>query len=174
MPTNIEIKAIARNIVRQRALAEELSDIPAQVITQADIFFETKNDRLKLRIFDDAHGELIAYRRDHSEKPRASDYLITMTNEPRMLQRILSSTLAVVGEVRKTRTLFLVGRTRIHIDEVEELGAFIELEVVLRENETHDMGISTAYDLMQQLEIGKSDLLAKAYIDLILERSNRK
>ena len=140
---------------------------------QEDIFFETKNDRLKLRIFDDAHGELIAYRRDHSEKPRASDYLITSTNEPRMLQRILSSALAVIGEVRKTRTLFLVGRTRIHIDEVEGLGAFIELEVVLRENESHEVGIATAYDLMKRLEIEKSDLLAKAYIDLILERSNR-
>ena len=90
-----------------------------------------------------------------------------------MLQRILSSALAVIGEVRKTRTLFLVGRTRIHIDEVEGLGAFIELEVVLRENESHEVGIATAYDLMKRLEIEKSDLLAKAYIDLIIERSNR-
>ena len=61
----------------------------------------------------------------------------------------------------------MVGRTRIHLDEVEALGSFLELEVVLRPEEDTSEGIAVAYDLMDKLGVSRTELLEKAYIDLL-------
>jgi adenylate cyclase len=71
------------------------------------------------------------------------------------------------GRVRKKRTLFLAGKTRIHLDEVEGLGAFMELEVVLSGRETVAQGIETAHRVMQQLGVSNQDLVDRAYVDLL-------
>jgi predicted adenylyl cyclase CyaB len=69
--------------------------------------------------------------------------------------------------VRKTRTVYRVGRTRIHLDRVEGLGDFIELEVVLRSDEELASGASVARELMARLEIAEDDLVEAAYVDLL-------
>jgi adenylate cyclase class IV len=69
--------------------------------------------------------------------------------------------------VRKRRTLFLAGRTRIHLDRVEELGDFLELEVVLDESEPAEGGVEEAHRLMDALGIDLSRLVAGAYVDLL-------
>ena len=74
------------------------------------------------------------------------------------------------GVVRKTRYLYLAGQTRIHLDDVEGLGQFMELEVVLRPDQTDAEGQAIAEDLMARLGIRKEDLLEGAYMDL-LEKS---
>jgi predicted adenylyl cyclase CyaB len=73
----------------------------------------------------------------------------------------------VVGRVRKNRTLFIAGRTRIHLDIVENLGHFLELEVVLREDESTDVGVREAHELMQRLGVTPSQLIDRAYVDLL-------
>jgi len=65
----------------------------------------------------------------------------------------------------------LVGQTRIHIDEVEGLGSFLELEVVLQEGQQPEEGMAIATALMEKLGVKKKDLIAGAYIDLIKKRS---
>lgn len=45
------------------------------------------------------------------------------------IQAVLSDALGVKGEVRKERRLFMIGQTRVHLDQVEGLGHFMELEV---------------------------------------------
>jgi predicted adenylyl cyclase CyaB len=69
--------------------------------------------------------------------------------------------------VRKTRYLYLVGQTRIHLDEVEGLGQFMELEVVMREGQTEAEGQAIAQDLMASLGVERGDLLEGAYMDLL-------
>ena len=85
---------------------------------------------------------------------------------------MLTTALGVLGVVRKQRRLLWCGQTRIHLDEVEGLGNFLELEVVLRENEDQAMGVTKATDLMNSLEIQKQDLVSPAYIDLLLARDS--
>jgi len=75
--------------------------------------------------------------------------------------------LGVRGVVKKKRRLFLVGQTRVHLDEVDGLGHFVELEVVLRVNQSEEQGRKIAQELMRQLEISESDLLSGAYVDMI-------
>lgn len=75
--------------------------------------------------------------------------------------------LQVRGRVKKTRKLFLIGQTRVHLDKVDGLGDFVELEVVLRDDQPEQEGQSIAQDLMRQLEIDEKHLLANAYIDML-------
>ena len=168
MPTNVEIKARVRNPARLKSLAEALALTPSQIILQEDIFFEVPRGRLKLRIFAPNSAELIYYEREDGPGPKESRYSLFQTSEPEALKTVLQKSLGVRGIVRKQRTLYLVGQTRIHLDEVEGLGSFVELEVVLQAHQSHADGVQIARELMVKLEIQDSDLVEQAYIDLLL------
>ena len=168
MPTNVEIKARVRNPARLKSLAEALALTPSQIILQEDIFFEVPRGRLKLRIFAPNSAELIYYEREDGPGPKESRYSLSQTSEPEALKTVLQKSLGVRGIVRKQRTLYLVGQTRIHLDEVEGLGSFVELEVVLQAHQSHADGDQIARGLMLKLEIQDSDLVEQAYIDLLL------
>jgi predicted adenylyl cyclase CyaB len=83
------------------------------------------------------------------------------------LRELLSDALGVRGVINKIREVYLAGRTRIHLDRVEGLGEFIELEVVLEEHENVAAGMAEANSLMEALGIAESDLIASAYADLL-------
>jgi predicted adenylyl cyclase CyaB len=82
------------------------------------------------------------------------------------LHETLSRAFGAVGRVRKARRLYIADRTRIHLDEVEGLGSFVELEVVLRDGETAEAGNAVARDVMARLGIAESQLVGPAYVDL--------
>jgi predicted adenylyl cyclase CyaB len=170
MPTNIEIKARAHDPSRQTALAEALGEGPPVELHQEDIFFPALQGRLKLRILGPDHGELIHYQRADTSGPRPSLYHIAATREPKALLETLTSAFGTSGAVRKRRRLIMIGQTRVHLDEVEGLGSYIELEVVLRRDQSHDEGMAIAQHLMRQLDIRREDLVDRAYIDLLQER----
>ena len=167
MPTNVEIKAKVPNLEIFRRKIEKLYVKEYSEIFQEDTFFKTEEGRLKLRVFSENKGELIYYARDNSTGPKRSDYYIYKTNEPKILKKILEFALGVRGVVKKKRLLYIVGNTRIHLDQVENLGSFIELEVVLNAEQNENEGKVIANDLMAKLDINKKDLIDKAYIDLI-------
>jgi len=167
MPANIEIKARARDFADLRRRAEALSDTSVQVIPQEDTFFHTVRGRLKLRQLASDHGQLVYYERMDASGPKRSNYHIFETSDPKSLKTALSLALGVRGVVRKTRYLSLIGQTRIHLDEVEGLGEFMELEVVLRPEQSDAEGQAIARDLMTRLGIREEDLLEGAYMDLL-------
>lgn len=167
MARNIEIKAHIENIDTIYERAAVLADDGPVIIIQDDIFFPCENGRLKLRIFSHEKGELIFYHRPDQKGPKESFYIITPTTTPDTLRESLSLAYGQVGRVRKNRTLFLAGRTRIHLDRVESLGDFLELEVVLNEGEDIEKGKAIAQDLMEKLGIGPQQLVEEAYIDLL-------
>jgi predicted adenylyl cyclase CyaB len=167
MPSNVEIKARAAAWDHQRHLAEQLSHSPAQRIIQEDVFFQVRAGRLKLRIFSPGEGELICYHRSDISGPKQSDYSISRTADPAGLRAALAAALGIRGVVRKQRDLYLVGQTRIHFDDVESLGRFIELEVVLQGSQTPEDGARIAQELMATLQIRPADLIEGAYVDLL-------
>lgn len=167
MSRNIEIKARVKNFKEIQACVECVSDTQCQILVQQDTFFRCKIGRLKLRIFDNNYGELIHYNRPDIAAPKTSNYSIVNISNPADVLSLLSDAFEVIGVVTKTRLLYMVGKTRIHLDKVEGLGYFIELEVVLDPDDTEEMGQKTATQLMQQLNINKHDLIDHAYIDLL-------
>uniref|UniRef100_A0A8D0E564 CYTH domain-containing protein n=1 Tax=Salvator merianae TaxID=96440 RepID=A0A8D0E564_SALMN len=168
MPANVEIKARVRDVARLTENAERLSGTQGCTILQTDTFFHAPRGRLKLRDFRDGHGQLIFYDRPDSEGPKLSRYTVSPTDDPAGLTAVLSEALGVQGTVKKERRLFLVGQTRVHVDHVEGLGDFVELEVVLREQQSPQEGEKVAQQLMEELGVRQEDLLAGAYVDFLL------
>ena len=170
MARNIEIKArisrVSDLVERVRAVADEG---PTEII-QDDTFFACRSGRLKLRTFSNSAGELIFYQRSNESGPKESFYVRTATAAPDSLRETLTLAYGAVGRVRKHRTLFLAGRTRIHLDVVADLGHFLELEVVLHQDESRESGFREAESLMQQLGVAPSQLIDRAYVDLLAER----
>lgn len=171
MPANIEIKARARDFDGLRRRAQAISASAGETIRQQDTFFITPRGRLKLRELEGVPAQLIYYDRPDQGGPKRSDYRIFETSDPQGLKDMLALAYGVRGVVRKTRYLYLAGQTRIHVDDVEGLGQFMELEVVLRPGQTDVEGQGIAEGLMNDLGVDRADLLEAAYMDL-MERGN--
>lgn len=169
MPANVEIKARIDSVdtLLPRATALADADEHPQLIHQDDTFFAVPNGRLKLRVFPDGAGELIHYERADAPGPKRSDYLITPVADPDSLRDVLERACGVIGRVVKRRVLVLVGQTRVHLDRVQGLGDFVELEVVLRDDQDDAAGIAIAQDLLAALGVPASSLVSGAYLDLL-------
>ncbi|CAB1417409.1 unnamed protein product [Pleuronectes platessa] len=158
--------ATRRSSLRRRQL---LSQSDGTIIRQHDVFYNCSSGRLKLRDFMDGSGQLIFYERPDTDGPKLSRYSISPTSDPQSLQTVLSDALGVKGEVRKERRLFLIGQTRVHLDTVEGLGHYMELEVVMRPQQTLEEGQQVAEGLMEQLGVSRESLVTGAYVDLLLK-----
>jgi predicted adenylyl cyclase CyaB len=169
MARNIEIKSSLRDPQVQLERAENLCGGDGERIHQVDVFFHCQHGRLKLRLFDDGHGELIHYHRPSESGPKLSDYVIVPLDDPESLREALTRAHGVRAIVEKERRLFIHGRTRIHLDRVSDLGAFLELEVVLAEDDDLPSGHREAEELMQQLRVDRAWLIDRAYVDLLEE-----
>ena len=168
MARNIEIKARIENTEELASRAAAIADEGPIEILQDDTFFRCDSGRLKLRVHADGSGELIFYQRADQQGRKESFYLQSAADEPDALREILTLACGQIGRVRKRRTLFRAGRARLHLDRVEGLGRFLEIEVVLAEGEPSEAGVREVQELMERLGVSRSQLIAPAYIDLLM------
>ena len=166
MATNVEIKARVADLEALRERVAALADGPAEILDHEDVFFASPSGRLKLRVINGRRGELIHYHRDDLAGPKTSLYTIAPTGSPEAMRSILEAVLGVVGIVAKRRWLYLKGQTRVHLDRVQRLGDFLELEVVLREGQAEAEGVAIAQEILATLGIAPEDLVEGAYLDL--------
>ena len=166
MARNVEIKARIESVEALMPRAAALADQGPTEIVQDDTFFACASGRLKLRAFSATSGQLIFYQRPDQAGPKESFFLISPTSSPDTLREALTLAYGQAGRVRKRRTLFLAGRTRIHLDRVEDLGDFLELEVVMADGEPAEAGVAIAHDLLAKLGIATTQLVERAYVDL--------
>ncbi len=172
MPRNIEIKArLNDGIDALLARAAAVAGGTPQIIDQDDSFFRVPHGRLKLRQFADGTAELIHYQRADTAQAKASDYVRVPAPNPAVLREALARACSLLGRVRKRRWLLIVSDgafcTRIHLDRVEGLGDFMELEVMLKDEQTDAQGQAVAENLMRQLGLQDAPRLAGAYMDML-------
>ncbi len=171
---NIEIKARLKNPSESRAVAERLcGPRPHAELRQVDTYFNVPNGRLKLREEegDGAKNVLIFYRRPDQTGPKRSLYDLAPTNSPTELKHALTGALGIRVIVSKRRTVFLHENVRIHLDEVEGLGAFLEFEAVMADGVPDGAGQAQLQKLMREFSISEEDLFEDSYSDMI-ERNN--
>jgi adenylate cyclase class IV len=167
MPRNVEIKARIDSVEALLPLARAVAGGPAELIDQDDTFFSVPHGRLKLRQFADGSAELIHYQRPDSGDAKASDYVRVPVPDAAALREALARGCGVRGRVRKRRWLLMAGATRIHLDRVEGLGDFMEIEVVLGPHQGDEEGARIAEALMHELGLARAPRLAGAYLDLL-------
>jgi homotetrameric cytidine deaminase len=145
------------------------------VLHQRDTYFAGARGRLKLRDQGPAGSQLIAYRRPDGAEPRQSAYVLAPVAEPEELRAALCAALDATVVVVKRRHLFVWEDVRIHLDEVEGLGSFVELEAVLPDDGDGDGGADVPAAqakierLRAELAIADDALVPVGYADLLLD-----
>ena len=172
MRRNIEIKVRLKDIEAMTRRVRAIVGGEPEVLNHEDVYFAVGHGRLKLRIIDGKLGQLIGYRRPDETAPKMSQYHLFEIDKPDEMRALLESTHSIRCIVKKTRVVYMSGRTRIHIDDVAGLGHFLELEAVMAENEADDtQARHEIADLMDVLEIEQEDLVGRSYVDLCSELS---
>lgn len=167
---NVELKAVDHDPEAMVARCLALGAVDAGVLSQRDTYFLARRGRLKLRIEEGAlGGELIAYRRPDALEPTESSYVLAPVIEPTPLTEALEAAQGTVVVVSKRRRLFLWEGVRIHLDEVDELGNFIEFEAVLPD--AGDLATANAKLAQLRASLGIEDdaLVSVGYADLLID-----
>ena len=172
MRANLEIKAHCADLPRARERARELATEWVGVDRQVDTYFRTRAGRLKLRESSLSGGQLVPYLRPDEPEARRSDYQVIPVADPTGLKALLSQLLGVHRVVAKEREIALVGNVRIHLDRVDGLGSFLELEAVFDgSSEQEERERVKLSGLMARLGVSREDLIAGSYEGMLGPRS---
>jgi predicted adenylyl cyclase CyaB len=167
MRRNIELKARLSDPSAAQAIAAQLCNGQFETQRQTDTYFHCPSGRLKLREINGREAQLVWYQRPDQSAAKGSDYLLVPVAEPALLHAALSGALGVRGVVRKTRRVYLYQNVRIHLDEVEGLGSFLEFEAVLDDGMSDEAGHAQLAQLRREFGLSETDLLAGSYGDML-------
>jgi predicted adenylyl cyclase CyaB len=123
---------------------------------------------LKLREITGRSAQLIWYDRPDSADPKTSRYHIADVNDPELVKAALAAGLGIRCIIKKRREIFLYRYVRIHLDQVYQLGDFIELEAVMQPDTSLDEAERLLRDLIEQIGIDAQQLIESSYCDLLL------
>ena len=166
---NVELKAKYEDLEQARTLATALGARFLGVLHQRDTYFAVPKGRLKLRETEKEEAVLIWYDRPNRTDSRLSRYHLVPVQEPDWLKQTLKAALGLRTIVEKKRELYQYRNVRIHLDQVQGLGNFLEFEAVLEPQHRESHGHSLLADLRQLFEISEDDLLAQSYSELMLQ-----
>jgi adenylate cyclase, class 2 len=167
---NLELKIRVPDLAGVRAACGKVAT-PAAAMEQVDTYFHARRGRLKLRESTGGparcEATLIAYERPDRSDIRASDYHLAAVSDAAGLKSVLSAALGVRGVVRKRREVHMYHNVRIHLDDVEGLGTFVELEAVISREANEEVSLTRLDALCGLLGIARRDGIAGSYADLL-------
>ena len=166
MALNLELKARVENHEVVKQVLKNIGSKFEKTLNQKDIYYKIENGLLKLRI-ENGNYSLIKYNREERKSDRWSNYYVVKM-EGSETELLFSSLFSIETEVMKQRELYIYKDTRIHLDTVENLGKFIELETVVQGEKGY---AKVLFDEM--IELLKLDLncqIRSSYRDLILAK----
>ena len=165
---NIEIKARCTQPDKIRKLLKDQKADFKGTDHQVDTYFEVPDGRLKLRQ-GTIEQNLIFYRRSNAKAPKASDINLVPAEHPKQLLELLTNALGQKVVVDKQREIYFIDNVKFHIDEVKELGSFVEIEAIDKDGTIGEQRLhKQCRRYMKLLQIDESDLVAESYSDLIM------
>ena len=167
MPTNLELKARLASPQEARACARALGASPRGILVQTDTYFRIPRGRLKLRQAEGETAELIYYERAEETTERWSRFVREPVGDASGLVRVLTEAFGVLAVVKKHRELHIFRDARIHIDDVDGLGTFVEFEVT---GGRTPATVATMNDLRRAFGIVDDNVVKVSYSDMILEK----
>jgi adenylate cyclase, class 2 len=162
---NIEFKAELRNLAAARKQCELLGATRVGVLHQTDTYFRLPDGRLKKREVPGQPTEWIFYHRPDRVSPRMSNYTILNTEQAR--RRWGTQSLKQWLTVSKKRELWMIEDVRIHLDEVEGLGTFIEFEAMISRRFDVKMCHETVRHLRETFSPLLGEHISRSYSDLM-------
>lgn len=167
---NIEVKARCNN---GEFIANYLKEHNAHfkgTDHQTDTYFNVAKGRLKLRE-GNIENNLIYYERDNDPHARESNFQLVNVPDAKGLKDVLSRSLHVKIVVQKRREIYFIENVKVHLDEIEGLGTFVEIEA---SNLYHDISREELQRqcnfYMVEFRIREEDLIAISYSDMLLAR----
>ncbi len=164
---NIELKARCEDLGKLRQSCESLGAESQAPDRQLDTYFRVGHGRLKLRESLLSGAEFIFYTRADIAGPRESHYETCPVQDAEGLKAILKKALGVRAVVAKRREIFLIGNVRIHLDKVQDLGTFVELEGIVQDPAELMEIDNEVRGLQRALGIDDRSLVKESYSDLI-------
>jgi predicted adenylyl cyclase CyaB len=163
---NLEAKFKLADLERARQQGEAVGFSPRAVMEQRDTFFRVHNGKLKLRE-EDGSASLIYYGREDNRDFKLSHYEIVAVSDPDKLRAMLSEALGVIASVRKRRVLLQRDHIRLHLDRVEGLGDFGEIEAVLPADADPDDSLPAVEQLLAALGVDHRSLIGASYFEMM-------
>lgn len=167
---NVELKAVDRDPQATLSAALGAGAVDHGVRVQRDTYFGVPRGRLKLREETPGSARLIAYERPDDPTVRLSRYHLIEVADPAAARAGLEATCGIRAVVDKRRRLLLVDNVRIHLDEVDGLGSFCELEAVVAPEADLHAERAKIDRLRALLDIADADLRAGSYADAVAPR----
>jgi predicted adenylyl cyclase CyaB len=171
---NVEIKAKCGNLGMYEEKLRKLGAELIRIEEQKDTYFSILDGRLKVRELP-ATARLIYYVRENISEPKKSEVLIfdiDDMNRCLVLMDILKRLFPIRCIVRKSRKIYGFQNIHIHLDRVEGLGSFLELEGALQKSQTITSLRKQVGDFQKILGIKKEDLLNVSYSDMLQYSKN--
>ena len=165
---NVEIKAKCHDTNKIRQYLEQHNAKFVGIDKQTDTYFNVPNGRLKLRE-GNIENHLIFYSRPNSSGPKRSDVILYKSNDAEKLKDILSQSIGIKVQVRKTREIYFLDNVKFHIDWVDGLGEFIEIEAQDKDDTiSEDVLNQQCQFYLRELGIDTENLVELSYSDMLM------
>ena len=164
---NLELKARDRDPEATYVAALGVGAVDHGLLRQRDTYFDVRTGRLKLREQDPGGAQLIAYERADLRRQRESRYRLVDVADAAAMRAALSAALGITVVIEKKRRLLLAGNVRIHLDTVESLGHFVEIEAVVSEHAPTSGEEERVASLRHALGITDDRLVGRGYAALL-------
>ena len=165
--TNIEIKARAAEPDRIREILKTNNADFIGVDHQVDTYFKVASGRLKLRE-GNIENHLIYYERENTRGPKKSSVTLFKNNPNSNLKGILIKSLGVLAVVDKYREIYFIDNVKFHLDNVDGLGTFVEIEALDKDESIgYDKLLEQCNYYLNLLLVSKEDLIATSYSDML-------
>ncbi len=168
---NLEAKFRLDDLALAEGQARKIGYERRAVLNQRDTFFVVPNGKLKLREENDP-AKLIFYAREESGPLALSSYDLVAVAEPETTRAMLSAALGVLAVVTKQRILMTRDNIRLHLDRVEGLGSFGEIEAVIAPGDDPERSRGAVEELLTTLEVNPRGLIDVSYFELLPARES--